>query len=58
MIRGEQKVTSSRLERAAIVYVRQSTLVQVREHRLDLCIGDLMSRDAEARDGFKGAVCH
>ena len=32
MIRGEQKVTSSHLERAAIVYVRQSTLVQVREH--------------------------
>ncbi len=32
MIRGGQKVTSSHLERAAIVYVRQSTLVQVREH--------------------------
>ncbi len=32
MIRGEQKVTASHLERAAIVYVRQSTLVQVREH--------------------------
>ena len=32
MIRGESKVTSSHLERAAIVYVRQSTLVQVREH--------------------------
>ena len=32
MIRGEQKVTRSHLERAAIVYVRQSTLVQVREH--------------------------
>ena len=32
MIRGEQKVTSSHLERAAVVYVRQSTLVQVREH--------------------------
>ena len=32
MIRGEQKVTGSHLERAAIVYVRQSTLVQVREH--------------------------
>ena len=31
-MRGEQKVTSSHLERAAIVYVRQSTLVQVREH--------------------------
>lgn len=32
MIRGESKVTGSHLERAAIVYVRQSTLVQVREH--------------------------
>ncbi len=32
MIRGEQKVTGSHLERAAIVYVRPSTLMQVREH--------------------------
>ena len=32
MIRGESKVTRAHLERAAIVYVRQSTLVQVREH--------------------------
>jgi DNA invertase Pin-like site-specific DNA recombinase len=32
VIRGEQKVTRSHLERTAIVYVRQSTLVQVREH--------------------------
>jgi excisionase family DNA binding protein len=32
VIRGEQKVTGAHLERAAIVYVRQSTLVQVREH--------------------------
>ena len=32
MIRGEQKVTSAHRERAAIVYVRQSTLMQVREH--------------------------
>ena len=32
MIRGESKVTRSHLERAAIVYVRQSTLMQVREH--------------------------
>jgi DNA invertase Pin-like site-specific DNA recombinase len=32
VIRGEQKVTSSHLDRAAVVYVRQSTLVQVREH--------------------------
>jgi DNA invertase Pin-like site-specific DNA recombinase len=32
VIRGESKVTGSHLERAAIVYVGQSTLVQVREH--------------------------
>jgi DNA invertase Pin-like site-specific DNA recombinase len=32
VIRGEQKLTASHLERAAIVYVRQSTLAQVREH--------------------------
>jgi DNA invertase Pin-like site-specific DNA recombinase len=32
VIRGESKVTRSHLERAAIVYVRQSTLMQVREH--------------------------
>ena len=32
MIRGEQKVTGAHLERAAVVYVRQLTLVQVREH--------------------------
>ena len=32
MIRGEQKVTRAQLERTAIVYVRQSTLMQVREH--------------------------
>ena len=32
VIRGEQKVTGAHLERAAIVYVRQSTLMQVREH--------------------------
>jgi DNA invertase Pin-like site-specific DNA recombinase len=32
VIRGEQKVTRAQLERAAIVYVRQSTLMQVREH--------------------------
>jgi DNA invertase Pin-like site-specific DNA recombinase len=32
VIRGESKVTRSHLERAAVVYVRQSTLVQVREH--------------------------
>ena len=32
MIRGEQKVTRAHLERTATVYVRQSTLMQVREH--------------------------
>ena len=32
MIRDEQKVTRAHLERTAIVYVRQSTLMQVREH--------------------------
>src|SRR6266542_2682641 len=31
-MRGESKVTRAHLERTAIVYVRQSTLVQVREH--------------------------
>jgi DNA invertase Pin-like site-specific DNA recombinase len=32
VIRGESKVTGAHRERAAIVYVRQSTLMQVREH--------------------------
>jgi DNA invertase Pin-like site-specific DNA recombinase len=32
MMRGEQKVTVLHRQRAAIVYIRQSTLVQVREH--------------------------
>jgi DNA invertase Pin-like site-specific DNA recombinase len=32
MMRGEHKVSASHLQRTAIVYVRQSTLVQVREH--------------------------
>ena len=32
MIRGEQKVTRSHLERTAVVYVRPLTLMQVREH--------------------------
>ena len=32
MIRGESKVTGRHRARAAIVYVRQSTLMQVREH--------------------------
>src|SRR5260370_8601970 len=31
-MRGEQKVTGSDLERTALAYIRQSTLVQVREH--------------------------
>jgi DNA invertase Pin-like site-specific DNA recombinase len=32
MMRGEQKVTTSHRQRTAIVYIRQSTLMQVREH--------------------------
>jgi DNA invertase Pin-like site-specific DNA recombinase len=32
MMRGEHKVSASHLSRTAMVYVRQSTLVQVREH--------------------------
>src|ERR1035437_3412576 len=32
VIRGEQKVTGAHLDRAAVVYVRQPALVQVREH--------------------------
>ena len=32
MIRGESKVTPVHLDRTAIIYIRQSTLVQVREH--------------------------
>ena len=32
MMRGEQKVTASHRQRTAIVYIRQSTLMQVREH--------------------------
>jgi DNA invertase Pin-like site-specific DNA recombinase len=32
MMRGEQKVTASHRHRIAVVYIRQSTLVQVREH--------------------------
>jgi DNA invertase Pin-like site-specific DNA recombinase/predicted DNA-binding transcriptional regulator AlpA len=32
MMRGEQKITSSHLDRAAVIYLRQSTLMQVREH--------------------------
>ena len=32
MIRGEAKITSSHLDRVAVIYLRQSTLMQVREH--------------------------
>ena len=32
MMRGEQKITSSHLDRTAMIYLRQSTLAQVREH--------------------------
>ncbi len=32
MIRGEAKITRSHLDRAAVIYLRQSTLMQVREH--------------------------
>jgi DNA invertase Pin-like site-specific DNA recombinase len=32
MMRGEQKITSEHLDRAAVIYLRQSTLMQVREH--------------------------
>src|SRR6266567_985246 len=32
MMRGEQKITRSHLERTALIYLRQSTLMQVREH--------------------------
>jgi DNA invertase Pin-like site-specific DNA recombinase len=32
MIRGESKVSGAHRDRAAIVYIRQSTLMQVREH--------------------------
>jgi DNA invertase Pin-like site-specific DNA recombinase len=31
-MRGEQKITRSHLDRSAMIYLRQSTLVQVREH--------------------------
>jgi excisionase family DNA binding protein len=31
-MRGEEKITSSHLERTAVIYLRQSTLMQVREH--------------------------
>jgi DNA invertase Pin-like site-specific DNA recombinase len=31
-MRGEAKITSSHLDRTAVIYLRQSTLMQVREH--------------------------
>ncbi|MEV4018826.1 hypothetical protein AB0J35_50870 [Nonomuraea angiospora] len=48
MIRGESKVTRSHLERVTIVYVCQSTLVQIREHaestRRQYDLADLAAR--------------
>ena len=32
VMRGEAKITSSHLHRTAVIYLRQSTLMQVREH--------------------------
>jgi len=32
MMRGEQKITASHLDRTAVIYLRQSTVIQVREH--------------------------
>jgi DNA invertase Pin-like site-specific DNA recombinase len=32
MMRGEAKITPSHLDRMAVIYLRQSTMVQVREH--------------------------
>jgi DNA invertase Pin-like site-specific DNA recombinase len=32
MMRGEAKITSAHLDRTALIYLRQSTLMQVREH--------------------------
>ena len=32
MMRGEQKITPAHLDRTAMIYLRQSTLMQVREH--------------------------
>lgn len=55
MIRGESKVTGAHLDRAAIVYVRQSTLVQVREHtESTLRQYDLAAQ--AARMGWAGAA--
>jgi excisionase family DNA binding protein len=33
MMNGQEKITTSHLERAAVIYVRQSTLAQVRDNR-------------------------
>lgn len=55
MIRGEHKITAGHRERAAVVYVRQSTLVQVREHtESTLRQYDLAGQ--AARLGWPGAV--
>ena len=55
MIRGESKVTGAHLDRAAIVHVRQSTLVQVREHtESTLRQYDLAAQ--AARMGWAGAA--
>jgi DNA invertase Pin-like site-specific DNA recombinase len=55
VIRGESKVTGAHLDRAAIVYVRQSTLVQVREHtESTLRQYDLAAQ--AARMGWAGAA--
>ena len=54
MIRGEAKVSGAHRARAAIVYVRQSTLMQVREHtESTMRQYDLAS--AAARLGWAGA---
>ena len=72
MIRGEQKVTRSHLERTATVYVRQSTLMQVREHtestarqyglaelaaRLGWAAGDIEVIDADLGLSGRSATC-
>jgi hypothetical protein len=72
VIRGEQKVTRAHLERAAIVYVRQSTLMQVRDHtestlrqyglaaqaaRLGWAAGDIEVIDADLGLSGRSATC-
>jgi len=54
MIRGESKVTGAHRERAAIVYVRQSTLMQVREHT-ESTMRQYDLAAAAARLGWAGA---